>query len=312
MITSVPIAASSDSANEQHLCRSTENRFVVAARGRADEFHRKHVRRFTLQNFIYPGPNAIDRQFFDRSTWLYESTARSLTLPPTSENEEKNIGRIGGCRSFHLLSNDAPFVHMKRFIDSPFFCFPIGLMDGGQQGFMGPQGEEVVEATSLAARLGSAIVDIEVCTKLVTCIVSVSCRRSWYKHEYDGVPTTVSLKQDKASSTTTDRRFSCLCTVVLFNVEGCTISAPPYRKNYFASLCYGFSPLRGHSRSSVAKKVTELITSAATCTVLLQYYHCGSLRREVEQKLYHFARTKSGAIATLSLVCNFQPRTYLR
>lgn len=27
---------------------------------------------------------------------------------------------------------------------------------------MGPQGEEVVEATSLAARLGSAIVDIEV------------------------------------------------------------------------------------------------------------------------------------------------------
>ena len=30
------------------------------------------------------------------------------------------------------------------------------------QGFMGPQGEEVVEATSLAARLGSAIVDIEV------------------------------------------------------------------------------------------------------------------------------------------------------
>lgn len=32
----------------------------------------------------------------------------------------------------------------------------------GQQGFMGPQGEEVVEATSLAARLGAAIVDIEV------------------------------------------------------------------------------------------------------------------------------------------------------
>lgn len=27
---------------------------------------------------------------------------------------------------------------------------------------MGPQGEEIVEATSLAARLGSAIVDIEV------------------------------------------------------------------------------------------------------------------------------------------------------
>eukprot|EP00903_Cladosiphon_okamuranus_P013950 g12974.t1 len=31
-------------------------------------------------------------------------------------------------------------------------------------GFMGPQGEEIVEATSLAARLGSAIVDIEVST----------------------------------------------------------------------------------------------------------------------------------------------------
>ena len=27
---------------------------------------------------------------------------------------------------------------------------------------MGPQGEEIVEATSLAARLGAAIVDIEV------------------------------------------------------------------------------------------------------------------------------------------------------
>lgn len=27
---------------------------------------------------------------------------------------------------------------------------------------MGPQGEEIVEATNLAARLGSAIVDIEV------------------------------------------------------------------------------------------------------------------------------------------------------
>lgn len=27
---------------------------------------------------------------------------------------------------------------------------------------MGPQGEEIVEATSLAARLGSAIVDVEV------------------------------------------------------------------------------------------------------------------------------------------------------
>lgn len=32
----------------------------------------------------------------------------------------------------------------------------------GLQGFMGPQGEEIVDATSLAARLGAAIVDIEV------------------------------------------------------------------------------------------------------------------------------------------------------
>ena len=43
-----------------------------------------------------------------------------------------------------------------------------------KQGFIGPQGEEIVEATSLAARFGSAIVDIEVCEK-ETQVTSPHC-----------------------------------------------------------------------------------------------------------------------------------------